>query len=111
MSRVQRFADNAEFMRHFTAHLIRRLQSGVTNVTLSGLAIEPVVKAPIDIALWYCIASPHVITNLSTTAEDACNRLRGLNAGAWHVLKLVELLKYPYHHGTQHQIELYQTFA
>lgn len=111
ITRVQRIAHNIEFMSMFTKYLVRRLKSGTTNITLSGLAIEPVIKAPIDIALWYTISSPHVITNLSETIEDARNRLRALGASAWHVLKMVDLLHYSYHPQTRHQVELYQSFA
>ncbi len=50
----------APFMAAFQDHLLHRMRTHHTNLTLSGLPIEPMLKAPVDVAVWYCAVSPFV---------------------------------------------------
>jgi hypothetical protein len=104
--------DNTPLMDEIKSYLIVRLKTGRTNITLSGLPIEPMIKAPIDIAIWFCVNSIEVMDLINNNEDDARNRLRSFGESAKHLLKLVDILEYPYDKvWTEHQLKLYKTFA
>lgn len=81
-----------------------------TNVTLSGLPIEPFMKSPVDIAIWYCVVSPHL--QKWTSSESAANRLRSMGASSKWLLELLDLLGMAYdREWTVHRLSLYKAFA
>ena len=65
----------------FEASLMTRMKSRNTYLTLSGLALSPMVKAPVDIAVW----SLGVISPRAKLGED---RLRQFGSTARHLVKL-----------------------
>jgi hypothetical protein len=81
-----------DFLAPLGAHLCTRFRTHSTYITLSGLPLEPLVKAPTDIAIWYCVVSPFV------TAADKTptNRLRDFGVTGIYLLDLVDLLGYRY---------------
>lgn len=81
----------ADFLPAFTQTMIERMKCKRTNITLSGLPIEPLIKAPVDIAIWYCIISP----DLKFT-DHASNRLRSFGNSSRYLIELVDLFNYPY---------------
>jgi len=95
----------------FRACMLRRMKRQQTNMTLTGLPVEPMIKVPIDIAVWYCVVSPHVVGNW-TGDDDARNRLRSFGLAAPYLVRLVELLGYPYDRAwTLNQLSLYKAFS
>lgn len=102
---------DTNFIGSFISHMIYRMENKNTNITLSGLPIEPLIKCPVDIAIWYCVISPIVVIN-NTKIDDARNRLRSFGACAKYLIELVDLLGYPYERKlTIHQLSLYKAFA
>lgn len=74
------------------AYLRLRLLTNKANLTLSMLPIEPMVRAPLDVCLWYAVQSPRIITNC-TGGRD---RLRNMGCAAKHYLDIVKnVLRYP----------------
>lgn len=89
------------FMSSFKNYLINRCQNQTTRLTLTGLAVEPVVTAPVDIAIWYCVMSPLLISNpnginIPFGEDDARNRLRSFGTGAIHLVEILKLFNYIY---------------
>lgn len=107
---VNYLSSNTDFMNAFKKAVVHRLTSSKTNITLSGLPIEPMIKTPTDIALWYCIISPKLY-NLDTV-DDARNRLRFYNNTAKHLMRLLDILNYPYDkEWTVHRVTLYSALT
>jgi hypothetical protein len=71
--------------------LKERLRRTKTAITLSGLAIQPMIQAPTDIAIWYCLHSFLFVEN----DNDAMNRLRGFGDSAAYLLDVARLLDLP----------------
>lgn len=71
--------------------LKERLRSTKTAITLSGLAIQPMMQAPTDIAIWYCLHSFLFVEK----DNDVMNRLRGFGASAVYLLDVARLLDLP----------------
>lgn len=95
----------------FKQNLISRMRTHTTNITLSGLPIEPLMKSPVDIAIWYCVVSPFIINN-TTNEDDARNRLRSFGASSKYLVELLDLLGYCYDKKwTIQRISLYNAFA
>lgn len=104
-------SEASEFMNVFRGCMLRVMRRRHTNITLTGLPVEPMIKAPIDIAIWYCVVSPHVVNNWTTT-DDARNRLRSFGSAAPYLLRLVDMFGYPYDRAwTLRQLSLYKAFA
>jgi hypothetical protein len=89
---------NKEFMSIMKDWLRHTLQTGpATNITLSGLPVSPVIKAPADIALWYSMTVSPFISEKKQVDEPAINRLRSFGNSAEWALKIIDsVLKYPY---------------
>jgi len=105
-------SENEEFSRTLKAYVIGRLTTGKTNITLSGLPIEPMIKAPIDIALWFCVNSMEVMDLINNPEDDARNRLRSFGESSRHLLELVDIFEYPYDRvWTEKQLKFYKAFA
>jgi len=70
------------------------------------------IKAPIDIALWFCVNSIEVMDMINNESDDARNRLRSFGESAKHLLELVDIFEYPYDRvWTTKQLKLYKAFA
>lgn len=111
IKRVPYLSEDPDFMKILETNLIHRMKLCPTNITLSGLPIEPMLKCPMDLAVWYCVVSPLIIEN-KTSKDDARNRLRSFGGPAKYLVKLVELFGYPYDESwTKHQIDLYSAFT
>jgi hypothetical protein len=105
--------DQPAFMSAFRDHLTHRMRMHTTNMTLTGLPIEPMVKAPVDVAVWYCAISPFMWE--SNAARDAeCNRLRAFGPTARFLLRILDELfpDYAYERPViVHWCALYRAFA
>ena len=111
INQIPYLADNKPFMESFQSHMMHRMRTRTSNITLSGLPIEPLMKCPVDIAIWYCVTSPFIVNNTSNT-DDARNRLRSFGATSKYLVELVEMFGYPYDKSwTLHQMSLYKAFA
>lgn len=98
--------ENTAFFESLTKSMMIRMQMHRTNMTLSGLPIEPLIKAPIDIAIWYCVVSPHLVDN------EAGNRLRAFGWTAKYLIELVDLFGFPYNKAwTTKQMNIYRAFG
>lgn len=99
------------FMESFKTNMLHRMRTHTTNITLSGLPIDPLMKCPIDIAIWFCVNSPHIINN-TTNEDDARNRLRSFGATTKYLLNLTDMFNYPYDKKwTNNRLCLYKAFA
>lgn len=98
-------AGETGFIKAFEMHLTHRMRTAKTNLTLSGLPIEPMLKAPVDIAVWYCTVSPF----LTSTPN---NRLRDFGPTGKYLLQLTSLLGYHYERAnTLEWMSLYKAFG
>ena len=103
------FLNQPEFLEIFETYLVKKLTNNQMNLTLSGLPIAPMIKAPIDIGIWYCLHSSKIISDSSM--DESSNRLRALGQASFQLMKLLDLLKYPYDKPyITHRIKLYKTF-
>ncbi len=103
--------DEAAFMSAFGDHLTHRMRSHSSILTLSGLPIEPMIRAPVDIAVWYCAVSPYVWQTNGDKDKD-CNRLRAFGPTARTLLRLVDVLGFAYpRQELLHWCALYKAFA
>jgi len=110
LQKVEYLRENKEFMGAYTKSMVQRMETKNTNITLTGLPVDPLIKTPIDIAVWYCVVSPHVVGNTSPV-DDARNRLRSFGNAAKYLVELVELFGYPYDKAwTLHQMKRYKAF-
>lgn len=110
ISRIGRFAEDKDFMMTLKTFLCNFWKSHVTNITLSGLPIAPMMKAPTDIALWFCVASPDIM-NKNNLEDDASNRLRSFGASSKYLLELVDVLGYSYDKPwTVQRLDIYRAF-
>jgi hypothetical protein len=102
--------DNNALMKAYETHMIHRMKTMNTNMTLSGLPIEPMIKCPVDIAIWYCVMSAYI--NRNNNPDDVRNRLRSMGPASKYLVKLVNLLNYPYPmEWILRQMSLYKAFA
>jgi hypothetical protein len=60
----------------FREYLQKRLKMRKTNITLSGLPIPPLVRVPIDLALWYCFATEEILDENGPYVATNVNRYR-----------------------------------
>lgn len=117
LSKIPRFTENQEFMQTMHTFLRAFWRSHVTNITLSGLPIAPMIKAPTNIAIWFCVASPDIMmkhrqNDQAVIEDDASNRLRSFGASAKHLLALLDILGYAYdREWTVKQLQIYKVFA
>lgn len=111
ISQIPYLSSEMNFMESFKTNMLHRMKTHTTNITLSGLPIEPLMKCPIDIAIWFCVNSPHIINN-QTEEDDARNRLRSFGATSKYLLSLTDMFNYPYDkEWTNHRLCLYKAFA
>lgn len=112
---VTRFAEDENFMHIFEKFLAHDWKLRTTNITMSGLPIEPMVKVPLSTAMWYCLASFDVITNMGKNnliKDDERNRLRGLGLTVKHLTACVDLLGYSYDKDfVLEMVKIYQAFS
>lgn len=110
LKQVTYLNENKEFMDAYTKSMVQRMETKNTNITLTGLPVDPLIKAPVDIAVWYSVVSPHVVQNTSPV-DDARNRLRSFGNASKYLVELVELFNYPYDKTwTLHQMKRYKAF-
>ena len=99
--KVQYLIDQPALMSGLGECIIWRMKNTNTQITLTGLVVEPYIeKVPTDIALLYCAISPFIIPYSSPIADDdARNRLRSFGSGSKYFIQLIDLLfpeyKYP----------------
>lgn len=79
--------DEEGFMKIFEDYLKFSVKKKFTNMTLTGLPIDPLIKAPTDIAVWYCVMSPFIIES-----SIQHNRLRVFGITAKYLIKILEFL-------------------
>lgn len=106
---------------NFKAYLIKRITKSLTNITLTGLPVEPMLKAPIDIAIWYSIVSENLsfINNHWSLTEYKAenliaetNRLRSMLSSVPPLCEILDLLGYNYNKDyTMQRLRLYRAFA
>ena len=90
----------------FEAALVRRLETQKTAITLSGLAVEPMITATVGVAVWYCVASEWLFR------DGERNRLRALVWVVPHMLEILKILRYTYPAtDVARAVEKYQLFA
>ena len=107
---VPYLATNTDLVDSIEKYIVSRCRETFTNITLSGLPIEPMIKAPTDIAIWYCLATPTIYADLKE--DDARNRLRSLSMVAPYLLEVNRLFGYPLDYEfTKKRLELYHAFA
>lgn len=82
---------NVNFMNDFEQYLVNRFRKNYTRITLSGLTIEPMLRCPYDVAIWFCVNSYRIMNPNSIS-----NRLRDFGNSSFYLMKLLDLLKYPY---------------
>lgn len=92
--RIPYLAEDEVFLRTFEKAIVQRMRAAKTYMTLSGLPIDPMIKAPYDISVWYSVSSPLLI-NYGPT-EDARNRLRSFGKSGKYVVKLLDMTGLPY---------------
>lgn len=99
------YLNNEEFLKCFEEYLVFRLKNDKTNITLIGTSIEPMIKMPCDIAIWYSCHSPIF------GYDDERNRLRSFGSTAQYLVKLLEILGYPIHDKVFYYMKIYRAFA
>ncbi len=112
-TKVPRLQDNEVFMSEFKNYLRGQLIHSKTNITLTGLPIEPLMKTSTDIAIWFSVTSPRIFLEIyEGKVDDARNRLRSFGASAIHLVTiLTDVLEYPIDPNTMHQLTRYKTMA
>ncbi len=100
------------FVAALKDHLFHRMRRHWTNLTLTGLPVEPLLKAPVDIAVWYCVVSPYLCQHNADKDKDG-NRLRAFGGTALYLMRLLdEVFEYQYERKeTRHWCALYKAFA
>lgn len=109
VERVPYLAENIPLVEAFRSYISYRLKKYKSRITLTGISIEPIIKSPLDISLWYCVASPRIVIN-KASAE---NRLRSFGASSRYLTKILsDILGYKFNKSwTDHQMDLYSTFS
>jgi hypothetical protein len=112
---LSRFSEDTTCMDLFKKHLVQDWKLRTSNITLSGLPIEPMVKAPLSISMWYCLASFDVVTDMGKTIlfkDDERNRLRAMGEAAIHLIPCIELLGYSFDKEViVRMMEMYRVFG
>jgi hypothetical protein len=98
MESIPHLADTLPLVERF---LVQYWTRETTNITLSGLPIAPMIKAPVGISMWYCIVSEYVREDPET------NRLRGLGAASKHLLPCLDLLGYYYPQAVHERMDIF----
>lgn len=83
-------ATNSGLIKAMETHLLHRMRTKTSNITLTGLPIAPIMKAPVDISIWHCIVSPHIWDS------PAQNRLLAFGATTKYLIRLLDLIGFPY---------------
>lgn len=102
--------ESKEFMDSFVSAMLTRMRNKNTNITLTGLPVSPLIKAPLDIAIWYCVSSPRLVSLVGLGVAE--NRLRAFGASSKYLVKLLDLFGYVYDKTwTLVELERYRAFA
>src|SRR5579872_5197022 len=108
IKQIPYLTDNVSFISNFENHLLYRIRNSITNITLSGLgSIFPLMKCPMDVAIWYNITSPYILETMNMD-NDKFNRLRYFSTSAVHLIRILDLLKYPYPKNVSKLIKMYR---
>lgn len=93
---VNHLASNDDFMKEFREYLTWRFETNQSFITLSALSvIEPIMKAPVSVAVFYCVNSWLLMPQNST--EDAAeNRFRGFGSTRGHLMNLLDVMGYKF---------------
>jgi hypothetical protein len=90
----------------FKEFLLNHLKCNNTFITLTGLAVKPMIQVPNDIAIWYCINSPFI--TLKDTTEE--NRLKALCYVSDILFSILDLLEYKYDPLAKIKVKYYKAF-
>lgn len=75
-------------------------------ITLSQFVIDPLVKAPYDIAAWYCVSTPFI-----GNKHGKSNRMRDWGTTSTQLMDVVDMFGYPYDRPrTERLVNLYVAF-
>lgn len=100
------------FLSSFEEYMKNRMKTQHTNITLTGLPINPVMKAPVDLSIWYCVVSPFLQGRKEEEENNAVNRLRAMGSSSSYLCDLVELFGYPYkEEETRRVLAIYSLFS
>ena len=117
LRQLPRFIEEKPLDAAFQQFLRKFWSVHMTNMTLSGLPIAPMIKCPADIAIWFCVISPDVMLyrgenhSAIQVEDDATNRLRSFGNTAEHLIQLLEMLDYCYdREWTFDRVRLYKAF-
>ena len=91
-NRVRFLQENADLMNSFRNHLKFRLRNNNTYLGLSGSPDYPLIKAPVGVAMWYCVASADLFAE-KNVAQD---RLRAFGQIGEIFIHILDVLEYPY---------------
>jgi hypothetical protein len=98
-----------EYMPEFQRFLKEMLPTLTTNITLTGQAVYPYVKAPYDIAVWHCVQS---VKTMNSRDDIECDRLRSFGESSRWFLEILNVLGYKYDaEWTRHRLAIYRAFA
>ncbi|KAI3633462.1 hypothetical protein MIR68_008409 [Amoeboaphelidium protococcarum] len=116
LGQVRYIAENKEFMDAMRSCVMDRMLKANTYITLTGQVVEPMIKAPVDIAVWYCVVSARLHTKKDcdgSDSDDARNRLRSFGAASQYLVDIVDnLFQYPFEkEWTLKRLALYRAFA
>lgn len=102
--------NNPEFVTGLTSLLAHRLTHNTTKITLTAQTVLPLMKSPCDIAVWYCVVSPQLVS--TDTPDNGANRLRAFGSAGKHLVEVLRLLGYPFDEpATVRRLRLYSAFA
>jgi hypothetical protein len=115
---LPRLVEDKELVAAFQQFVTKFWCAHTTNLTLSGLPIAPMIKAPMDIAIWFCVASPDIMLYQGENGkaiqaeDDATNRLRTFGSTAEYLVQFLDLLDYCYdREWTVDRLRLYKAFG
>jgi hypothetical protein len=94
------------FVDAFRTYMMTQMTNSMVPITLSPFNMDPMVRAPWDIAAWYGISTPFI-----TNFQGKSNRVRDWGLASLHVMDIVQLFGYPFdRHATEHLASLYEVF-
>lgn len=99
-------SDRNTFVINFRNTMLSIFKKTNTSITLSPFVIEPMISAPYDVALWYCVVSPFI-----SKYQGKSNRVRNLGVTTKYLMNLLDILQYPYDRiKTERMNNLYMAF-
>jgi hypothetical protein len=103
------FTDDATrmpFVEAFRSYMMTEMRNTMVPITLSPFNMDPMVKAPCDIAMWYCVSTPFI-----TNYQGKSNRVRDMGLTSLHMMDIVQEFGYPFDRAaTERLASLYEVF-